>query len=153
MVLAQADVWRDGGHWQPAATARLLQKTRSEPSGGKSICERPSTICVSSDVDWHRVDAIRIRISILMAIQIRIWIRIDVKMMQIHLRVSHQGVTVLSIFYSIFKFSGKGINTCTIYICLRLISIRIRIRQNDADPTRSWSGSTTLVLTPNFSFK
>jgi hypothetical protein len=49
-------------------------------------------------------------------------------------------VMLLSLFDSIWKFSGKSHK----YMCLKLIPIRIRrIRKKDADSTRS--GSTTLV--------
>ncbi len=50
---------------------------------------------------------------------------------------------VFSIFNSKFTFSGK-IQRYQVSICLDLLPIRIR--QKDADPTRSGSGSTTLGI-------
>jgi len=66
-------------------------------------------------------------------------------------------VSIFSIMYSIFKFSGKFL-VYKLFICLELIPILgririgmpwmpipIRIRQNYVDPTRPVYGSTTLT--------
>jgi hypothetical protein len=64
--------------------------------------------------------------------------------------INGKGVMVVSICESILKFSR---NKYKKNICLELIPIRIgrprmpiRIRQNDADPTRLRSGSITLLF-------
>ncbi len=112
---------------------------------------------------------IRIRMSILMPFRIRIGIKTVSILMRILPRVLHllenQNflllVTALPVYnlshqcqvlylYNILKFCGKNLSTFSfawnwyLFGSACPIPIRIQILQNDADPTRSGSGSTTL---------